>query len=138
MDGGTHSRGDGRGDNSRVELTRPIPVCLVYTTAIAIENGEVRFYPNIYRLDQELDPSSSRHMYGDAADVFVDSDGDGLMDDLDGDGAVTIQDARVLYAVVEAVERRHADLADGLSVYATTTAHGPFVHVDARGVRARW
>ena len=28
----------------------------------------------------------SRHLYGDAADIYVDEDGDGVMDDLDGDG----------------------------------------------------
>lgn len=80
----------------------------------------------------------SRHMYGDAADVIVDSNGDGVMDDLDGDGKVTLRDARVLLAVAEGVEVRHPDLAGGLSAYPANSAHGPFVHVDARGVRARW
>jgi len=82
--------------------------------------------------------SESRHMYGDAADVIVDANGDGVMDDLDGDGSVTIRDARVLYAVAEGVEREHPDLVGGLSAYRANSAHGPFVHVDARGVRARW
>ena len=82
--------------------------------------------------------SESRHMYGDAADVFVDEDGDGRMDDLDGDGQVTIQDARVLLAVAESVEALHPELAGGLSACAGTSAHGPFVHVDSRGTRARW
>lgn len=82
--------------------------------------------------------SESRHMYGDAADVFVDANGDGLMDDLDGDGKVTIRDARVLYAVAEGVESEYPDLAGGLSAYPATSAHGPFLHIDARGVRARW
>ena len=80
----------------------------------------------------------SRHMYGDAADVFVDANGDGVMDDLDGDGKITIRDAQVLYAVAEGVEAEHPDLAGGLSPYPATSAHGPFVHVDARGARARW
>jgi hypothetical protein len=80
----------------------------------------------------------SRHMYGDAADLIVDANGDGMMDDLDGDGRVTVRDARVLFAVVEAVEREHPDLVGGLSAYRATSLHGPFVHVDARGVRARW
>lgn len=80
----------------------------------------------------------SRHMYGDAADVFVDGDGDGRMDDLDGDGRVTIRDAQVLLAVAEAIEARHPELAGGLSAYPAGTAHGPFVHVDTRGERARW
>ncbi len=82
--------------------------------------------------------SASRHMYGDAADVFVDADGDGRMDDLDGDGRITIRDARVLLAAAERVEARHPDLAGGLSAYPGNSAHGPFVHIDARGTRARW
>ncbi len=82
--------------------------------------------------------SESRHMYGDAADVIVDADGDGVMDDLDGDGKITIRDARVLYAVAEGVEAEHPGLVGGLSAYPATSAHGPFVHIDARGMRARW
>jgi hypothetical protein len=80
----------------------------------------------------------SRHMYGDAADVIVDANGDGVMDDLNHDGRVTIRDARVLLAVVEGVETEHPDLVGGLSAYRANSAHGPFVHVDVRGVRARW
>ena len=80
----------------------------------------------------------SRHMYGDAADVIVDADGDGVMDDLDGDGRITIRDARVLFGVAELIESRHPELVGGLSAYPANAAHGPFVHVDARGVRARW
>ena len=80
----------------------------------------------------------SRHMYGDAADVIVDANGDGVMDDLNGDGKVTIRDARVLFAVAEGVEVEHPRLVGGLSAYRATPAHGPFVHIDARGARARW
>ena len=82
--------------------------------------------------------AESRHMYGDAADVIVDANGDGVMDDLDGDGRATIRDARVLYAVAEAVEKEHPELVGGLSAYRASSSHGPFVHIDARGVRARW
>ncbi|HSQ59203.1 MAG TPA: L,D-transpeptidase family protein [Acidobacteriota bacterium] len=46
---------DGDDDNRMVTLTRPVPVCIVYATAIARENGEVHFYPDIYGLDGELD-----------------------------------------------------------------------------------
>jgi hypothetical protein len=80
----------------------------------------------------------SRHMYGDAADVIVDANGDGVMDDLNGDGRVTVGDARVLLAVAEGVETEHPDLVGGLSAYRANASHGPFVHVDTRGVRARW
>jgi hypothetical protein len=26
----------------------------------------------------------------------------------------------------------------GLGIYGTTSTHGPFIHVDTRGFRARW
>jgi uncharacterized protein YcbK (DUF882 family) len=26
----------------------------------------------------------------------------------------------------------------GLGIYGSTSAHGPFIHVDVRGTRARW
>jgi uncharacterized protein YcbK (DUF882 family) len=81
---------------------------------------------------------NSRHQYGDAADVFVDNDGNGGMDDLNGDGRVTIADARFLAQVVEQVEQAHPKLTGGVGVYSATSAHGPFVHVDVRGTRARW
>jgi hypothetical protein len=81
---------------------------------------------------------NSRHQYGDAADVFVDNDRDGQMDDLDGDGRVDTRDARFLAQFVERVETRHPDLVGGVGIYKATSAHGPFVHVDVRGARARW
>ena len=82
----------------------------------------------------------SRHIYGDGADIFVDvSPRDELMDDLNGDGRVDLRDARVLYEIVEGLERGDvAGLVGGLATYDTTSAHGPFVHVDVRGYRARW
>jgi hypothetical protein len=82
--------------------------------------------------------SLSRHMYGDAADVFVDNDGDGRMDDLNGDGRVDYRDAQVILDAVEQVARAHPDLAGGVGVYRATASHGPFAHVDVRGRRARW
>ncbi len=84
--------------------------------------------------------TSSRHLYGGAADVFVDGDGDGVMDDLNGDGRVDRTDATWLADLAE----RIADAGDpqwpsgGVGVYDANSAHGPFVHVDARGFRARW
>jgi hypothetical protein len=80
----------------------------------------------------------SRHLYGDAADVYVDADGDSLMDDLDGDGQTTVEDARWLSGLVEQIENAHAELVGGIGVYPAAEDHGPFVHVDVRGKRARW
>jgi len=80
----------------------------------------------------------SRHQFGDAADVFVDTNGDGRMDDLNGDGRVNNRDARMLAQVIEGVEKEHEELVGGLGIYPATRSHGPFVHVDVRGVPARW
>ncbi|HEU0012242.1 MAG TPA: hypothetical protein VFQ45_01090, partial [Longimicrobium sp.] len=38
----------------------------------------------------------SRHMYGDAMDIAVDNDSNGIMDDLTGDGRINLSDARVI------------------------------------------
>jgi len=38
----------------RVNLSRPIPVFIVYATAIARENGDVYFYPDVYGHDAAL------------------------------------------------------------------------------------
>ncbi len=80
----------------------------------------------------------SRHQYGDAADIFVDADGDGRMDDLNRDGRLDLADGRYLIELVLAVERWHPDLTGGIGLYGGSTGRHPFVHVDARGVTARW
>jgi uncharacterized protein YcbK (DUF882 family) len=80
----------------------------------------------------------SRHMYGDAADIFIDSDGNGVMDDLNHDGKSTIADARVISAAVDRVEAAHPELIGGAGVYPAESGHGPFIHIDTRGYRARW
>ncbi len=80
----------------------------------------------------------SRHMYGDAADIFIDNDGNGAMDDLNHDGRVNIDDARVILAAVNRVEAAHPSLIGGCGVYSGTSAHGPFTHIDTRGYPARW
>ena len=43
----------------------------------------------------------SLHQWGAAADIFIDEDGDGVMDDLNGDGRSDIRDADVLYRLVD-------------------------------------
>ena len=84
--------------------------------------------------------SFSRHLWGEGADVFIDSDGDGEMDDLDGNGVIDQRDAAVLFALAEALDREPAEdwTVGGASAYQATDAHGPFVHVDVRGRAARW
>lgn len=80
----------------------------------------------------------SRHQYGDAADVYPDDNRDGRLDDLNRDGRVDLKDARILASAAEAVERKNPELVGGIGIYPSTSAHGPFVHIDARGTRARW
>lgn len=80
----------------------------------------------------------SRHMYGDASDVFIDNDGNGAMDDLNHDGRVDVRDAEVILQAVERVERKHPELIGGVGVYSACCGHGPFTHIDVRGFRARW
>lgn len=80
----------------------------------------------------------SRHQYGDASDVYPDDDGDGRLDDLNHDGRVDLKDARILASAAEVVERNNPQLVGGIGIYPATSSHGPFVHIDARGTRARW
>jgi hypothetical protein len=82
----------------------------------------------------------SRHLWGDAADIYVDVDGDRQIDDLNGDGRSDVADARVLYDIVERLERddQPSVVDGGLGLYRRNASHGAFVHVDARGASARW
>jgi hypothetical protein len=91
----------------------------------------------------------SRHLWGDAADVFIDeSPRDGEMDDLNQDGVVNFRDALVLYDIIDGLFQPRfrrlsttsfvPDLAGGLAAYQGTAAHGPFVHIDVRGIYTRW
>ncbi|MDB4873681.1 MAG: hypothetical protein JWM41_127 [Gemmatimonadetes bacterium] len=80
----------------------------------------------------------SRHMFGDASDIYIDSNHDGQMDDLNHDGKITIDDSRVIEAAVDRVEAAHPELVGGAGVYTAAPGHGPFIHIDTRGYRARW
>lgn len=83
----------------------------------------------------------SRHVWGGAADIYIDErPADGRMDDLNGDGKVDRSDARWLADFVNAMSQRgeFGPRVGGLGVYGSNAAHGPFIHVDVRGTRARW
>ena len=84
--------------------------------------------------------SYSRHLYGDAMDIFIDTRHRGTMDDLNGDGRVDINDAKFLLRVAEVLDRSTmwGWLKGGAGVYHANAAHGPYLHVDARGYIARW
>jgi hypothetical protein len=82
----------------------------------------------------------SRHVWGGAADIFIDTNGNGRMDDLTGDGRSGLKDAQVLLQIIEDIyqTREHQRLHGGLGLYGPRPHRGPFVHVDARGFEARW
>ena len=82
----------------------------------------------------------SRHMYGDAADIYVDvAPRNGNMDDLNRDGKVNKADANWLYDYAQRLYKRRGDLPKGgIGSYKANAVHGPFVHVDGRGRAARW
>jgi uncharacterized protein YcbK (DUF882 family) len=80
----------------------------------------------------------SRHMYGDAMDIAVDNDRNGIMDDLNGDGRINLADARVIGEAVDRVERKYPSLVGGMHYYPPTGGHRGMVHIDTRGNRARW
>jgi hypothetical protein len=84
--------------------------------------------------------SSSRHLYGDAMDIFVDTNHDGAMDDVNGDGRIDAGDARTILRVATRIDQspEWGWLKGGAGVYEANAAHGPYVHVDARGYVARW
>jgi hypothetical protein len=71
----------------------------------------------------------SQHQYGDAADVAIDAN---------GDGRYSAQDSRMVGLAVEIVELKHPDLVGGLGIYTSGHTRTTYVHIDARGKRARW
>ncbi len=80
----------------------------------------------------------SRHTYGDAADIWVDDDGDGMMDDLNRDGRVDDYDAEFLAHISTRVEEKYPELSGGAGIYKSRPHRGPFTHIDVRGRKARW
>ena len=82
----------------------------------------------------------SQHQFGGAADIFVDRDRNGAMDDINRDGRVDRGDTEKLVSIVERMMKnpKYARFIGGVGRYGSTGSHGPFVHVDARGYSANW
>ncbi len=82
----------------------------------------------------------SRHLYGDAADIFIDKDHNNMMDDMNGDGKVSLADAKTLANIIlsKSKEVWYRPFIGGLGIYGPRSHRGPFVHVDVRGTPARW
>jgi len=83
----------------------------------------------------------SRHVWGGAADIYIDENPkDEMMDDLNADDRIDYRDADVIYDIIDEMYGQpwYAPFIGGLGRYKRTRGHGPFVHVDTRGFHARW
>ena len=54
----------------RVDLEHPVPVLIVYGTAVVMENGEVDFFRDIYRQDTALEQALVSHSYQNSSPPF--------------------------------------------------------------------
>lgn len=86
------------------------------------------------------DVKYSRHIFGDAADIFIDEDDNGVMDDLNRDHKINLHDAGILFSIIDDLfgKKKFKPFIGGLGKYPSTSNHGPFVHVDVRGFLAKW
>jgi hypothetical protein len=86
------------------------------------------------------DTEFSMHQWGRASDIFLDKNHDGMMDDFNKDKVVNRDDAVALASVLERMAKTPelGPFIGGIGIYAATSAHGPFVHVDTRPWKARW
>ena len=82
----------------------------------------------------------SRHVWGGAADIFIDQDKDGRMDDLNHDGVIDEKDVAVFHTIVEEQyhKEEYEEFRGGLGFYRKNASHSGFIHVDVRGWKARW
>lgn len=79
----------------------------------------------------------SRHLYGDAFDLYIDENGDHRMDDLNQDGRQDKRDVDYLYQLFLAFLTDN-NRKGGVGKYLPNSRHGGFVHIDNRGFNARW
>ena len=111
---------------AEVKRLRAEPDDSARSLALDIHSG---FRTPLYNRGVSRSARDSRHQYGDAADVAVDAN---------FDGRYTAADSRVLALAVEMVEKDHPDLSGGMGLYTSRRYRTPYVHIDARGRRARW
>jgi len=105
---------------------------------IIVMSGFRTPHHNQYGVGEDGGARDSRHQFGDGADIIIDSDGNGRMDDLNFDGRVDIRDVDEILHAVNRIERLYPDLIGGVGKYAAMGPRGPFAHIDVRGYRARW
>lgn len=82
----------------------------------------------------------SRHLFGDAADIYIDNSGNGWMDDLNGDGQSTKADADILYELAVKFDQKEefSHLQGGICSYKGNGVRGSFIHIDTRGFHVSW
>jgi hypothetical protein len=97
-------------------------------------------YRTPYYNKQLDDTKYSLHQWGRAADIYLDKDQNGKMDDFNKDKVVSKDDAVALAGVLEGLAKTKelGSFIGGIGIYDSTSAHGPFVHVDTRPWKARW
>jgi Peptidase M15 len=97
-------------------------------------------YRTPYYNKQLDDTKYSLHQWGRAADIYLDKDKNGRMDDFNKDKVVSKDDAVALAGVLEGLAKTKelGSFIGGIGIYDSTSAHGPFVHVDTRPWKARW
>ena len=97
-------------------------------------------YRTPYYNKQLDDTKYSLHQWGRASDIFLDKDDNGRMDDFNKD-KVDFEGGcgRARRSPGSArQDARARSFIGGIGIYGSTSAHGPFVHVDTRPWRARW
>lgn len=109
----------------------------INTSRAVVLSGFRAPYYNDRRIDEGA-ARASRHQFGDAADLIIDTDADGRMDDLNRDGRRDLRDLNAIGAAVAVIERQFPELVGGLGTYAAMGPSGPFAHIDVRGTSARW
>lgn len=82
----------------------------------------------------------SRHVYGDAADIYVDENLDGVFDDLNNDGKGSMADAMLIHEIINNFEAdpENEHFVGGMGKYNKNSTHTYFIHIDTRGYKARW
>ncbi|MFW5686997.1 MAG: peptidase M15A [Halanaerobium sp.] len=103
--------------------------------------GIVSIYRTPY-FNKELGNNTdfSRHIFGDAADIYIDNTGDDWMDDLNGDGESNKADADLLadLAIEFDQKEKFSDLQGGVCSYKGNGVRGSFIHIDSRGFHTTW